>query len=687
MAIDAYAACPCGSGKKFKWCCQPIHGEIDQAFEQHNAGQHEAAIAALKAVAEAHADNPEAWGRYAQLLAINNRIDDAEKALDRAFAVNPNYAFGYLVRGQFRVAEGELVGGLLLFRKAAELYSPDAAEPLAFLLEMIADLELRLNRPVAARAAFQQAVNIQPSNPTVRKTFDELFGPKSRLPACARKDYGFRPAASPPAGWPERLQHAGSGKFGDALVAFRSLTEERPDDPAGWFNLGLVQAWLGDNAAALAALDRSVALDSNEERAAEAWALAEVLRCGDGLLDECDYAEHRAAVTIREPEPVMALLEKWEKSHRLTGMRANPDQGLLTGLVLESRGGLIESAGGPAFAPLGAYLVVAGALLQLWHTNPETLDRVVAEAQQALGPSAVVRRERGPVMFSDVVVEAMVFPTRETTALDAEMKVRERAAGYFEETWLHRPLKSLAGVPPVDAAGHAVLRRKLRGVVQFLQDCAATSGVHLYDFDRLRRKLGLAGSGGALAGSDFGSMSAADLAGVAVNDLTREQLGEAFRAAAKLDATEVAARFARAWIDHSTTGACDAWPYFQHLISRAMREAHYDEALELVDEGEKADCEHNDGRRRNDYELRRGQLLAKSNDPMGAAETFRRLIERSPDDVRYAVTAAETMIGIKRGPDALQFAEAGLKQARAQNNRDAEESLLEIADAARKIAQ
>jgi tetratricopeptide (TPR) repeat protein len=687
MAIDAYAACPCGSGKKFKWCCQPIHGEIDQAFEQHNAGQHEAAITALKAVAESHADNPEAWGRYAQLLAINNRVDDAEKALDRAFAVNPNYAFGYLVRGQFRVAEGELVGGLMLFRKAADLYSPEAGEPLAFLAELIADLELRLNRPVAARAAFHRAAKLLPTNPTVRQAFDELFGPASRLPACARREYVFRPAASPPPGWPERLQQAASGRLGDAMAAFRSLTEECPDDPAGWFNLGLVKAWLGDNRGALEALSRSVELDTDEERCAEAWALAEVLRCGDGMLDECDYAEHRAAVTIREPEPVMALLETWEKAQRLAGMRANTEQGLLTGLVLEGRGGLIEAAGGPAFAPLGAYLVVAGALLQLWHTNPDILDRVVAETQQALGPSAVVRRERGPVMFSDVVIEAMVYPTRATTALDAELKVRERAAGYFEEKWLQRPLKSLGGVPPVDAAGHAVLRRKLRGVVQFLQDCAAHSGVHLYDFDRLRRKLGLSGGGGTLAATDFGSMSAADLAGVAVNELTRTQLGEAFRAAATLDANEVAARFARAWIDHPAAEPGDAWPYFHHLIARALRESHFDEAVELVDEGEKADCERNEGRRRNDYELRRAQVLAKADDPSAAAETFRRLIERSPDELRFAVSAAETMLGLKRGNDALEFAESGLKQARAQNNRDAEENLLELAEAAKRQVQ
>src|SRR5437660_12831296 len=69
-------------------------------------------------------------------------------------------------------------------------------------------------------------------------------------------------------------------------------------------------------------------------------------------------------------------------------------------------------------------------------------------------------------------------------------RINEHVQRYFEETWIHKPLKSLNGVPPIDAAGHAVLRKKLRGLTQFLEDCAA-GGAQAYEFERLRRKLGL----------------------------------------------------------------------------------------------------------------------------------------------------------------------------------------------------
>src|SRR5258708_1497840 len=128
MSIDLYASCPCGSGKKFKWCCQPIHGEIDKAFQQQEAGQHENALRTIEAVVQAHPANAEAWGRRAQLLHQNGRADDAEKSLEEAFKLNKNYAFGYLLQGIFRQSEGEPVGAAILFRKASELYAPDAVE-------------------------------------------------------------------------------------------------------------------------------------------------------------------------------------------------------------------------------------------------------------------------------------------------------------------------------------------------------------------------------------------------------------------------------------------------------------------------------------------------------------------------------------------------------------------------------
>src|SRR5262249_3511792 len=164
MAPDNYSPCPCGSGKKFKWCCQPIYTLINKAFRQDSEGQHEAALHTMDELVTQQPANPEAWGRKAQLLYQNNRVDDAEAALQKALEINPKYPFGHYLRGMFRQNEGETAGALLLFRKAAELYDPEARDILGQVYAMIADSEFKMNRPVAARAAIQMAMHYQPAN-------------------------------------------------------------------------------------------------------------------------------------------------------------------------------------------------------------------------------------------------------------------------------------------------------------------------------------------------------------------------------------------------------------------------------------------------------------------------------------------------------------------------------------------
>src|SRR5262245_3459373 len=126
MALNPYDPCPCGSGKKLKWCCQPISALIDKAFQQDADGQHDAALRTMDEVCAQYPDKPEVWCRTAQLLYPMGRPEAAEATLQKAFDLDPNYPFGHYLRGHFRHFEGEIPGALLLFRKAAEVYDPVA---------------------------------------------------------------------------------------------------------------------------------------------------------------------------------------------------------------------------------------------------------------------------------------------------------------------------------------------------------------------------------------------------------------------------------------------------------------------------------------------------------------------------------------------------------------------------------
>src|SRR5262249_50292855 len=129
MPLDPYVSCPCGSGKKFKWCCAPYYPQVEKAFALEQQGQHEAALAAIKELTVSHADKPPVWGYYAQFLynagmaeqrddaRRNQLVEQAEEALAQALKLNPNFGMAHFLRGQFRENEGELIGALLLYRK------------------------------------------------------------------------------------------------------------------------------------------------------------------------------------------------------------------------------------------------------------------------------------------------------------------------------------------------------------------------------------------------------------------------------------------------------------------------------------------------------------------------------------------------------------------------------------------
>ncbi len=699
MAIDPYSSCPCGSGKKFKWCCQPIYANINRAFDQDAQGQHDVALRIMDEVTREHGDNPEAWGQKAKLLYAHGKVEEAEEALEKAFALNRNYPYGLLLKAVFRYQEGEVAGALLLARRAADAYDPEARDYLAEAYSLIYECEMKLNRPVAARAAPAHRPRLpagrRGDHRSLRSGVRRKVASAGLGPARVQADVAPVRGRRPTRGVGQGVLAGQSPRLNDVARAFEELTKEDANDAAAWYNLGLARAWLGANAAALDALNHYLELETDEGRATTAATLAELLRCGQGMEESCDYHEYSFAFQFRDPQPIVGLVQEWQEGGRLM-MPQTQQEGVLFAMILELTTASLVTVGRPAadLGRLGSYLMVAGPLFRMWGPNREAVGRLREEVRNRLQlPIGEAQEIVGPVQFHDVVTEALVFPTNMRDA-NAPAKIVEHAQRYYEETWVNLPRRSLAGTAPIEAAGHTNLRKKLRGVVQFIQECAAGSMLVGYDFDRLRRKLGLIEGGEAAPAATkatgdgapaVSAMSAAELGALNVESLTDEQLEQAFQAAQRLDAGDLAARFVRTLTGRPPRpGQTDPFPWYAYLTQHALKNGQLDAALDFVNEGERVDCDRNEGRRRNDYELRRGQVHVKRGEAEAAADVFRRLIERAPDDLKYRGSAAEAMLSLKQGAQALRFAEDGLTIARQRGDRDSEQYLQELAGAAKK---
>jgi tetratricopeptide (TPR) repeat protein len=729
MSLDPYVSCPCGSGKKFKWCCAPYYPEVEKAFELEHQRQHEAALATMKELTRKHADKPPVWGYYAQFLYNAGQREQAEEAVSEALKLNPNFGMGHFLRAQFRENEGELIGALLLYRKAAEGYDPEAHDSLTSVYVKIFQIETMLNRPVAARAALERVVHYQPADPELRAQFEAEFGEESSLPEVACKKYTFRPTAKPIA------LDLVTGRFGDARKAFEQLSALTPDDPAAWFNLGLVLAWLGEQPKAVEALQKAIDLDTDDRRAEEAGALIEVLKCGQGMEDQADHLAHGYVLPIRDPNAVMQMLQEWGRAGKLRGVRASRETGMMMGLVVEELPSLL-AVGSATLARVAAKIILANGVIHVTHPNRDSVAKVADDLRTTLqlaveSPQEITRA----ISLGDVALEALAQPVQTTDVTAAENKLRDHARNFFENIWIHKPLKALAGNSPLDAVGSTHLRKRVFGVVKFMEDCLKAVQPHkqigeelvpieTYNFNDLRHKLGLeyisaeppkvrvpegetAGTavgevGGSRGGEratpsphpttppkpkkrDISALNAGELAALDVAAMSAEELEQAMRAALKLDAKELAVAFAQAGVLKPFDPARpDRYPLFAAAITGASVAGDYPRAVELIEQGEKYDAEHNAGSREMDYAVKKAQLFVKMKDADRATTAFDALIDKHPDEGKFYTMAAEDMLRLRNGRKALYFAERGLAKAKEQNDRDLEGHCQELMVAARK---
>ncbi len=725
MSLDPYISCPCGSGKKFKWCCAPYYPEVEKALALEQQAQHEAALAAMKDLTAKHGDKPAVWGYYAQFLYNAGMPEQAEEAVSQALKVNPNFGMAHFLRAQFRENEGELIGSLLLFRRAADAYDPEAHDALTTVYLKIYQHETMLNRPVAARAALERAVHLQPADPEIREQLEGEFGDESPLPVAARKKYLFRPTAKPVS------SDLATGRLDDARKAFEQLTALTPDDPAAWFNLGVVLAWIGEQPKAVGALHKSIELETDDHRAEEAGALIEVLSCGHGMEADTDHLAHGFVMPIREPNAIIQLLQSWSKAGKIRGVRSNPEAGVLMGLIVEELPSLL-AVGSATLARVAAKMVIAQGVVRVSHPNRESVAKVADELRTELQLAVESPQETTtPISFGDVTLEALAQPVQTTDLNAAESKLRDHARNFFENIWIHRPLKALAGNSPLDAVGSSMLRKRVFGVVKFMEDCLMAVQPHkqigeevvpieTYNFDSLRHKLGLeyvsaeppkvnvppepeapalaakphdtppsiaAGTTEGPKKREITSLNAGELAGLDVAAMSVDELEQAMRAALKLDAKELAVAFAQAGVlKPFDPTKPDRYPLYAAAITGASVAGELPRAVELVEQGEKYDAEHNGGTRAVDFGLKKAQLFVKMKDVDGAVAAFESVIAKHPDEGKFYTTAAEEMLRLKSGIKALAFAEKGLERAKEQNNRDLEGHCHELIAAAKKTS-
>ncbi|HMF36172.1 MAG TPA: tetratricopeptide repeat protein, partial [Isosphaeraceae bacterium] len=89
--VDAYSPCPCGSAKKFKWCCQKVEAYAERGQRLEDNGQHDAALAACDEGLAKVPHNPWLLLRKSVLLIDLHRLDEAKGCLATVLQYQPDH--------------------------------------------------------------------------------------------------------------------------------------------------------------------------------------------------------------------------------------------------------------------------------------------------------------------------------------------------------------------------------------------------------------------------------------------------------------------------------------------------------------------------------------------------------------------------------------------------------------------
>jgi tetratricopeptide (TPR) repeat protein len=182
---ETYDPCWCASGKKFKFCCKPIFRDIACAVTYAEEGRKDEA---LKHIAEAKrivGETAEVLCREATVWARFDKVTSAA-TLERALAVNPDHPRANYIRGIDLKTKGDFSGAIEAYSRAIASYPKTDRYHLNETYNNLGNAFFESGETMKAKAAWEQALLLMPSDKTVRRNLIECVYENPKLSAAER---------------------------------------------------------------------------------------------------------------------------------------------------------------------------------------------------------------------------------------------------------------------------------------------------------------------------------------------------------------------------------------------------------------------------------------------------------------------------------------------------------------------
>jgi tetratricopeptide (TPR) repeat protein len=505
MAIDPYALCPCGSGKKLKFCCSDVVGDIEKIHRMIEGDQPRAALRHVEQTLASHPDRASLLDLKATLELSLEDLEAAQRTVERLVAKHPDSPTALACRALLLAETNQAAAAAASLQRALALVDREMPQRVFEAIGAVGGALLESGHVVAAQAYLWFHAAIAPKEDTRAYQAIISLNHYSGLPLLLRDQLRFRrwPDDAP---WRAEAEQAtrlvDNGKWQEAVGVIDHLGQQYGADPTLVFNRALLGGWLADDRSLVAGLHAYAELDVPLDDAIEAEAIAQLL---DPELKEAPIDTVLQTYTVNDEDELVRILSSDRRFQRL---KTNPETFAHTDgppprhSFAQFDRPLPESS---ADLPRDAVprLVVILAIFGRQTDRPEQL-QLTADKGPAFESAIHKLKEIAGDSLGDLLEENVVghispteqalnlrwqFPRDTPADLRRRLLAEERRAAIVER-WPSLPRPALGGKTPREAAGDAGLRLPLMAAVLILEQGSGT-GRDAEAIAHLRRDLGL----------------------------------------------------------------------------------------------------------------------------------------------------------------------------------------------------
>jgi len=600
MPIDAYSPCPGGTGKKIKFCCSDLAGELEKIERMIEGEQYQACLSLVERLEQKTAGRACLMAAKGLLLRVNDRLEEAKSVAAEFLRLHPNNPIALAESAIVLAATEGGTAAMAPLQQALAAVQDEMPGRVYEMLGMVGHVLVLDGNFLPARAvlSLQAAVDPNDSRPL------ELLARMNLSPSIPLwvKDERWLPDCPSDAPWRDEFHKALSqvqkGQWSAAAEQLLALAEKAGDPAAIWRNVATLRGWAGDRSGSIEALRKYQTLGVPLDDAVEAEALALSLS-DDPLGDWLDVFDLEFATSDAEQlQLAMASSPRiGQVPVDLAAMAADGEPPPKAVFAICDRA-LSEAADGAALAAIPRHLCQAAlygrqtdreARLEVIGVVADDLEQVKAILTEAGGPALGGLSNQEIAEHVSATHELLHRKWRLPPKLSPQ-QYHDLATQYETEAllgqWPKSRLGLLDGKSPEEAAGEERYRVRLLAALSLLEFWADGAGIY-FDFDQLRSRLGL------LPPEPIDPeqlpverLPLARLARVVVEKLPDDVLLAAYRRAVGMNARAAQEKLARAIVDRPSLAGRDE--SFRAYSTLARLAPNSDQALDYVDRARKA---------------------------------------------------------------------------------------------------